>query len=122
MLIQSTRPPRETGSGPIYGARIPSTPLPAAARSRPVQILPFGNAAAASDSQRVTSRQELAFTGFHRVHSHVRCAWESFETFTIMRINCDANTDGKRWLHAVIGNAFTDSLRRVVGRLCACFR
>src|SRR6267142_2338997 len=39
-----------------------------------------------------------------------------------MRINCDANTDGKRWLHAVIGNAVTDSLRRLVGRLCACFR
>src|SRR5216684_95338 len=39
-----------------------------------------------------------------------------------MGINCDANTDGKYWLHAVIGNAVADSLRRVVGRLCACFR
>src|SRR6266850_5484179 len=39
-----------------------------------------------------------------------------------MGINCNAYADGKNWFHSVIGNAFTDTLRYLVGRLDACFR
>src|SRR6266446_1431489 len=39
-----------------------------------------------------------------------------------MGINCNAYADGKNWFHSVIGNAFTDTLRYLVGCLDACLR
>src|SRR6266852_5308762 len=66
--------------------------------------------------------KQLVFFGLHGVHSYDCCAQQGLDSFTVMGINCNANTDGKRWSHPVIGNAVTDSLRRMIGRLCVCFR
>src|SRR6267378_1799839 len=62
------------------------------------------------------------FLSLHRVKCRICLAQEALNRIAVLRIDGNADADGKLWSLAVIGSAFTDTSCHYVGRLCVSLR